>query len=129
MVACPKCETEFVVKEQIGLRLIGICGEHGKFSRQIEYGPVHPGILDCEQIANMGRDDGSKVMGVFGSPWKVVSMPKPDPFDDIENFRLSKEDAAKITMRSVSSKSVVECRLDKLETLVKRIASHLGIEE
>ena len=97
--------------------------------KAIEKAQQQPGIKDCEQIANMGRDDGSKVMGVFGSPWRVVSMPNPDPFDDIENFRLSKEDAAKITKRSVSSKSLVECRLDKLETLVKRIASHLGIEE
>ena len=71
--------------------------------------------------------------------------PDPDPFDnisdsfdDIEKFRLTEEQVeaeqveamqklVEITPGSVSSQPV-DARLDKLESLVKRIATHLGID-
>lgn len=48
--------------------------------------------------------------------------------DLTDEHRKLLQQPGKITIRPVSTKSLIEHRLDKLESLVERIASHLGIE-
>ena len=90
---------------------------------------------EVERARRLWREHGDKVMGL--KPSRAGDLDKDfkptgsDPFDDISKFRLTAEDVRLMQRpaKTVIRKMPIEQQLDRLESMVARIAAHLGIEE